>query len=248
MAEVKMPENNVHKVETINGEKIKIPELPGNQLNSQGRSKSVEGVEGAKPHKKTVGEKLRSVATGEDANGVLNYVIFKIAMPKAKDMLYNIASETLDTIVDTVTGGLSMKLFGDIKGARSSSDIVTHRSFTDYSSASRARGTVMSRTAETRPLVNIRQRSIGYNVDFEFRDRADAYEVLDKLIVQVRNHRFATVAYLYQLCRQPTTPILFEWGWDDLTSQNTGVRRVGSAFVLDLPEPIAMASDNDAPF
>lgn len=246
MAEVKMPENNVHKIETINGEDIVIPELPGNAIDDRGRPNETEGVVSAKPHKKTVGEKVKKALTDENANSVLNYVIFKIAVPKAKDMMYNIASETLDTIVDTVTGGLSMKLFGDIKGARNST-VVTHRGFNDYASISKDRGRI-SRVPETRPIATVRQRSIGYSVDFEFTDRSTAYEVLDRLIVQVKNHRVATVGYLYQLCRQPTTPILFEWGWDDLTDRNAGVRRVGSVFVLDLPEPIALATDNDAPF
>lgn len=248
MAEVRMPENNVHKVETINGEDIAIPELPGNRIDEKGHSHETDGigVEGARPHKKTVSEKMKKALTDENANSVLNYVIFKIAVPKAKDMLYNIASETLDTIVDTMTGGLSMKLFGDIRGARHSS-VVTHRNFNDYANISKERGRI-SRTPETRPLVTVRQRNVGYSVDFEFRDRSTAYEVLDRLIVQVKNHRIATVGYLYQLCRQPTTPILFEWGWDDLNDRNAGVRRVGSVFVLDLPEPIAIATDNDAPF
>lgn len=180
----------------------------------------------------SVARKVQDILFGTDTKRVVEHVFLDILLPGARD-----------TFFDMVTGGLSMKLYGRDRGyGRRIRDYGSYEmEKRDYSSVSRGR------SYETRPLSSpqkVRRDAPGV-YDVAYSTHGQAYEVLDRLMAQIRVRGFVTVAQLYQLSSIRTSPTDFDWGWADLSAAR--VHESNGRYILMLPDPIP-AYTNEPPF
>lgn len=183
--------------------------------------KKVMRVTSSEPirRKKGLGKQFKSTFFGGDAKGAMQYVVFGVLVPAAKE-----------AIVDAGREGLERIVFGDSRNKRSAppSGSAGYISYNRYAAAGprqEAPARALSRRARARH-------------DFDeivLNSRTEAEEVIDRLFDLVSRYDAATVADLYDLVGLESTHADFKWGWIDI--RGAGVARVRSGFLLDLPEP-----------
>lgn len=183
--------------------------------------KKVERVTSSEPirRKKGLGKQFKSTFFGGDAKGAMQYVVFGVLVPAAKE-----------AIVDAGREGLERIVFGDSRHKRSAppSGSAGYISYNRYAAAG-ARPEAPARSLSRRA----RARH-----DFDeivLSSRTEAEEVIDRLFDLVSRYEAATVADLYDLVGLDSTHADFKWGWTDI--RGAGVARVRNGFLLDLPEP-----------
>ena len=232
MAEVKMPESLEER-------------FPGNSDKQKREANRMERhddiVKNAEPvvekgtakhRKKGLGEKVKESFIGdEDGKGVVEYIVYDVLIPAAKDMIF-----------EAITGGLSMRLFGESRGYSRVSKASGYTSYNKInarparsSQQVRSRGTEVIRTSE--PIHR------DYSDDVIFDERPEAYEVLDKLCSVIEACGFATVADLHQFSGMPIEYTDNSRGWTNLSKArvirlNRGENAGGYLLSLPNSEPI----------
>ena len=201
-----------------------VDEFPPNSDKSklgEYEDKKVERVTTSEPirKKKGLGKQFKNTFFGGDAKGALQFVIFGVLVPAAKDAL-----------ADAGAQGIERLIFGDSRYKRSAppSGPAGHIAYNRFS-ASGARAEAPTRTLSRRA----RARH-----DFDeivLTSRTEAEEVIDRLFDLVSRYEAASVADLYDLVGLASTHADYKWGWTDI--RGAGVARVRSGFLLDLPEP-----------
>lgn len=177
------------------------------------RVTSGEAIRKKKPLRKQFSETFVS----GDAKSAVQYVIFDVLIPAAKDM-----------IAEAGSAGIEKLIFGDSRRKRGSTPpmagptgYVQYNRMTQQSAPQRA----LSRRARARH-------------DFDeivLPARAEAEEVIDRLFDLVGRYESATVADLYELVGLSSAHTDQKWGWRNL--RGSGVSRVRDGYLLDLPEP-----------
>jgi hypothetical protein len=198
------------------------PEFPSNSESSKtGKKISPVVTRGASRRKKSLRRQFKETFVAGDAKSAIQYVIFDVLLPAAKDM-----------VVEAGSSGLEKLIFGEGRRRgmmRPPSGPTGHISYNRYSSESRFSGPqrAISRQARAR-----------HNFDEIVLDqRAEAEEVIDRLFDLVSRYETASVADLYELVGLDSVHTDNKWGWTDLTG--AGVTRVRGGYLLDLPEPEA---------
>lgn len=183
--------------------------------------KKVERVTSSEPirRKKGLGKQFKSTFFGGDAKGAMQYVVFGVLVPAAKE-----------AIVDAGREGLERIVFGDSRHKRSAppSGSAGYISYNRYAAAG-ARPEAPARS------ISRRARARHDFDEIVLSSRTEAEEVIDRLFDLVSRYEAATVADLYDLVGLDSTHADFKWGWTDI--RGAGVARVRSGFLLDLPEP-----------
>lgn len=136
----------------------------------------------AKKRKKSTGHRLRDIIDSDDTQSVIGYIFNSVLIPAAKDMIF-----------EAVTGGLSMRMYGDTRGYSRA----PRSGYTNYNKISR-RPTSQSRNAT--PTVHENRSRFRTNYDIELSSPGEAYEVLDRLCSIIEQTGYATVNDLCQLC------------------------------------------------
>lgn len=214
--------------------------FPGNQNKEVNRKTTPKDASDETPIKKIVsgnvvrqkkplGRRLSETIVGGSGKSVLEYVVFEVLVPAAKDMIADAASQAIEQM-----------LFGEVRSVsrrRASSSKPSgpggYVSYNRYSGASNNYG---GRREDPRDR-EISRRARGSH-DFDeivVETRAEAEEVIDKLFELISKYESASVADLYELVGLSAAYTDDKWGWTDF--RGAGVTRVRTGYLLDLPKP-----------
>lgn len=166
----------------------------------------------AKIHQKTTGEKLKETLFGEGVDNVGDYVIFDVIIPTLKEM-----------VVNSVSDGINMLLFGETKRGRSSSRN-SRSGYVQYESYSRNRDRDSGRRAQ-----------FDFS-DIEFETRADAIDVLDAIEDTISMYDVASVSDLYEFAGITPRPTDNNYGWTSVNTAEVLMKRNGN-YILSMPRP-----------
>lgn len=156
-----------------------------------------------------------------DIKSTVKYVTFDVLLLSFREM-----------VLDAINAGSERLMLGDSRRRGIHPPVSGPTGYVSYNryamgGASRvgAPQRVMSRMARARH-------------DFDeiiLQSRTEAEEVIDRLFDLVGRYGTATVADLYELVGLTASHTDNKWGWSDL--RGSGVTRVSTGYLLDLPEP-----------
>lgn len=176
--------------------------------------------------KKTLGRRFLETFVAGDPKQVLQYVIFEVLIPAARD-----------TAADAVSQGIERWLFGE---GRSSSRRTGSRpsggsgyvSYNRFSSALTNR--YSQQREDDRPPMG-RSRSVNDFEEIVVATRPEAEGVISGLFDIISKYEQVSIADLYELVGWNSEPIHHKWGWKDL--RGATARRITNGYILDLPRP-----------
>lgn len=173
--------------------------------------------------KKPFGKRFTETFVGGDARNVVQYVLFEVLVPAAKD-----------TIADAVSQGVERMIFGE---ARSPSRRTGYRPGGSSSYVSYNKFGSSKRDPRDRDEPRGLSRQARTNHQFDeilLATRAEAETVIERLYDLVNEYELATVADLLELVGETPSYTDGKWGWDDM--HGATVRRVREGYLLDLPK------------
>lgn len=215
MAEVKMPED-LHEMFPGNSNKDK-EKRRREAIDISLEPVAAKGV--AKQVEPSAGRRVRDTFINEDTKSIFSYIMNDVLIPAAKDMIF-----------EAITGGLSMRLFGDSRGYTRPAKT----GHTNYNKISSHRSTsyIQPRTPkETRQMA---PRNRGYNIKVP--TKGEAYEILDRLCTYIERCGYATVNDLCKELDWETEYTYNSYGWVDL--DDVRIRPRGNEWVLEIPPAI----------
>lgn len=170
--------------------------------------------------KKNVGRRLSENITGTDSRTVAEHVVFSVALPALKDLIFEVFTE-----------GMHQKLFGnDVSRARVGRQIAGKTSKISYESVSKKKPLGVGNNQE-RVISRVR----GDVDDIFLETRAEALEVIERMYDLLSTYGLVTVADLYGLVGQSAAFTDERRGWDDL--RGADVRHHRDGYMLVLPRP-----------
>lgn len=180
--------------------------------------KDIQQVTSAEPirRKKGLGKQFRSTFLGGDAKSAMQYVVFGVLIPAAKDAL-----------ADAGAQGIERLIFGESRSKRRTARPSGPDGYVGYNK--------ISSTTRPRPELSRRARSTHDFDEIVLTSRTEAEEVIDQLFDIVARYNSVSVSDLYALVGVRSNHVDQKWGWTDL--RGAGVARVRNGFLLDLPEP-----------
>ncbi|QBZ73598.1 hypothetical protein SEA_ROSAASANTEWAA_34 [Streptomyces phage RosaAsantewaa] len=170
--------------------------------------------------KRTLTSRLLESFSGDDGRSVMDYVLFDVLIPAAKDAM-----------VDAIKEGAERIFFGDARGTsrRVSRSGGAHP--TNYNS--RYNVSTNRPAAAERPAARRRTSREFEPVILE--TRAEAQDVIETLVDIQEKFGQATVSDMNDLVGQTGTFTDEKWGWTELGSAR--VTRVREGYLVDLPAP-----------
>lgn len=201
----------------------KIIDYPANSNKAKrGEIKKQEKVITGKviKKKKTLGKKFAETFLGDDLESVSAYIIHDVIIPAAKNMMS-----------DTVSNGIEMLLFGQVRGSRTARD--KNKSYVSYNSPYREQGKVN----------NERQFSTKNRARHNFDDiilesRGEAELVLSHLVDLTEDYGMARVADLYDLVDITSNFTDDKYGWTNLSQAQ--IERVRNGYLINLPRTVVL--------
>lgn len=190
-------------------------------------NKKVERVTSSDPirRKKSLGKNFKKTFFGGDARGAIQYVIFGVIIPAAKD-----------TLAEAGAQGIERLIFGDSRRRPSVSRPSGPQGYVSYNRYAMG-GQQQEAPART---LSRRARSMHDFDEIVLSSRREAEDVIDRLFDLVGQYGSATVSDLYELVGLQSTHTDNKWGWED--ARGAGVTRVRNGYLLDLPEPEPLTS------
>lgn len=183
--------------------------------------KKVERITSSEPirRKRSLGKNFKNTFFGGDARGAIQYVIFGVIIPAAKD-----------TLAEAGAQGIERLIFGESRRrpAARPSGPQGYVSYNRYS---------MANQQQEAPGRNISRKARATH-DFDeivLTSRNEAEDVIERLFDVVSRYDSVTVSDLYDMVGLQSTHVDQKWGWVDL--RGAGVSRVRNGYLLDLPEP-----------
>jgi hypothetical protein len=170
--------------------------------------------------RRPLGKQFRNTFFGGDANTAIQYVIFNVLIPGAKD-----------SIVEAGQGFIEKLVYGDARPRRGPmsnplGQVSYHRMSQQQPQSRTSMPQALSRRARSRFAFD----------EIVIPSRQEAEEVLDRLFDLISKYDTATVADLYELTGLASSHIDHKWGWTAL--RGASVNRVrGGGYLLNLPEP-----------
>lgn len=201
-----------------------IPDYPPNsEASRQGppETKNIKRVTSGQPvrRRKSLRKQFSDTFVAGDAKSAMQYVMFDVLIPAAKDMIAEAGSQ-----------GIEKLIFGESRRRGSSSPSSGPTGYVSYNRYAMAH----KQTAPQRTMT--RQARARHDFDeIVLQSRAEAEEVIDRLFEIVSRYGAVTVADFYELVGLPSTHTDNKWGWSDL--RGAGVSKVRTGFLMDLPEP-----------
>ena len=167
--------------------------------------------------KKGLWRKITETFTGDDARSVGSYVLWDIAIPAFKDLVF-----------DIIKNGAERSLYGEVR-ARGRNDRYGSRSSYDKMFAKSD-----SRDSRSgRRELSSRARSTHDFGEIVLETRVEAEKVLDTLTELIDQYDVATVNDLYDLVEITGNFTDDKWGWTNLS--NARAVRVRDGYLLELP-------------
>lgn len=208
-------------------EVVKLDQFPSNSHKSK-EKKTKEIVETKKiikgtvrRKKKPVGSRVKDAIISEDGIEVRDHLIGDILIPALKD-----------TVINLVSDGINMLLWGDTNGGRSRSRRDSERSRVSYES-------YYDRSSRYERSGRYSRRSNVHDLDdVVFDSRNEAEDVLEAMLNILDEYDFVTVGNFNDLVGIRTNPTDFKWGWDNLARSQ--VDRVRDGYIIRLPRAIAL--------
>lgn len=170
--------------------------------------------------KKSFVKRVVDAFVGEDVGDVKSYLLYDVTIPAIKNL-----------VMDLVSNGASMMLFGDTTHRRGNMSRVGSSSYVNYGSYSNER---RRNDRYTRP----NRRATHDFGDILFETRQDAEEVLGTLVDFTEIYGQATVSDLYDLIGKTSEYTDRGYGWKALGSSR--VVRDRDGYILDLPPVIVL--------
>lgn len=167
--------------------------------------------------RKGLGKQFKNTFFSGDARGALQYMIYEVLIPAAKE-----------AIVDAGRGGLEKLVLGQSR-RQSAAPSSGAGGYVSYDKISRQQRTLSPRS-----------RARHNFDDIVLETRQEAEDVIDRLFDLVGNYGVATVSELYELVGIQATHTDEKWGWQEL--RGAGVSRVRGGYLLDLPDPEPLTS------
>lgn len=169
--------------------------------------------------KKSMGRRLSETFLEDDSSNVLDYILYDVLIPSAKETLSNV-----------VTNGIEMLLFGEARGNRTVRDRgksrVSYQSYYDRD--------------DRKPKPRGRGRRTCHDFDdIIFDSRGEAEEVLSALVDLIDDYDQATVGDFYDLVGMSGTYVDTKWGWDNLSPAYIERAR-GGGYLIRLPKTIEL--------
>lgn len=201
------------------------PEFPPNSERSRKSVPTAKDLSpvvtgGAVKRRKSLRRQFKETFVAGDAKTAVQYVIFDVLLPAAKDM-----------VVEAGSQGIEKLIFGDSRRRGSSHPAAGPTGYVSYNRYSMGE----SRSSSSQRAIS-RQARARHNFDEIVLDqRAEAEEVIDRLFDLVSRYESASVADLYELVGLASTHTDNKWGWTDLSG--AGVSRIRGGYLLDLPDP-----------
>jgi hypothetical protein len=186
--------------------------------------------------KKGLGRKFKETFVVGDARTTRDYVIFEVMIPAVRDMMF-----------DAVEGAFKRMIYGESARHRPGATSggypgLGHVNYGGYSSI-KPTGGPGSRPAQTsQPQRQLSRMSKARNSFDEIiiPDRHGAEEVIERMFDILSQYGSVSVADLYELTGLASSHTDIKWGWTQLRGAKA-IRLRQGGFVLDLPEPQALA-------
>lgn len=183
---------------------------PGNsnkEKEQKPEKKTLEKVTDGKviKRKKSLGKRFLETFISEDIHDVKQYLIEDVLIPSAKEMILD---------------GMEMMLLGRTTRNRSKNN---YGKVTNYNSISKG----------DRRDRNRNQARMSFD-DVYFESRAEAEEVLSRMVDTIEEYQVVTVADMYDLAGVTSSFTDHKWGWSNLASAS--VSRVREGYILNLPK------------
>lgn len=226
--------NNMHL--DNNDEEVEVIKVDKKDL------KPVVATQPKKANKNLIGRLVSGVVGPEGASGIGEYINEEIIKPAIKNAILDTATSGLNVIVDSITSGIQMAIFGE-KG----------RPVNRYGSASRYRGygnpsggynnrtNYTSRYTSQQPEpVTDRTRTVGrssrHGVDeYVIEDRYDAAEVLTQLTEAADNYNSVSIADYYDLIGVASVYTDNDYGWTMDSIVRATIVTVRGGYVIKFP-------------
>lgn len=181
--------------------------------------------------KKPIARRFAEAFGAKEGQGVIEYIICDIIVPATKNML-----------LDSISDGVEMALFGDVSSRRRrpSYDRRASGSRYEYDRVSWRDGQRRDddRRKDRERSERNRVSSIQDYEYIEFTYKEDAENVINGLIDIIDSYGDTTVSDLYELSGYTAEPQMRNYGWTALGSAS--VKRIRNAYVLDLPRPVLL--------
>jgi hypothetical protein len=206
---------------------METPEFPPNSdASKRFVQKDVKRVTSGEPvrRRRSLRKQFSDTFIAGDVKSAIRYVTLDILLPAAREMIWEAGSE-----------GWRKLLFGESFRRRGST--MPQSGPTGYVSYNRPY--MMGHPMTSAQRVMSRRARARHDFDeIVLESRAEAEEVIDRLIDLVSQYETATVADLYELVGLAASHTDAKWGWTDV--RGAGVSRVRDGYLLDLPEPIPL--------
>lgn len=178
------------------------------------KEKRVEKVvKGKAKTKKNEVRRITDLFISEDAGNVKSYIFMDVLVPAIKK-----------AVSDIVTDGISMILYGDTGGRKSSSrssSKVSYRSYYDDRRDGR-------RDSESRTRTRF-----DYD-DIVFETRGEAELVREQMVEMIDRYGFVTVADMYDMADLTSPYTSNKYGWTNIRSAEAV--RIRDGYILKLPK------------
>ena len=173
--------------------------------------------------KKSGLSKLSDIFIAEDINNVKSYIMYDVIIPAAKDLIINIATETVHTLFG---GGRRSGSNGSLLGLARGSSYVAYNKYSD-------------RRDPRSSYDDSRNRARFDYDDIIYETRAQAMDALDIMEDAIDRYGFVTVADMYDIVDQSAPYTGNRYGWYGLRDAEI-TRLRGGGYIIRLPkaEPI----------
>lgn len=179
--------------------------------------------------KKTLTARFLDTFFGDDSRNAAQYVMSDVLIPAVRE-----------TIADAISQGVERMIFGEVRSTsrrtgRRPGDSGPYVSYNRYSSPSSTRP--RSHRDEPRTMSRRERGSHDFG-NIILATRAEAEEVIHRLVIALEQYESVSVADLYELLGMDSDYTDDNWGWTDL--RRADVRRVPDGYRLVLPrtEPL----------
>lgn len=206
---------------TIDTDNFKPNSYKSKEIEVEDTKKIEKVVEGkVTTKKKSFISKVKDTFVSEDVGSVGDYILLDIIVPAVKDNL-----------LDIVSRGVEMLLFGGAPQTRSRGSRTGSKVYTSYDTYYRPeRRREAERRSESRYRASRRDIS-----DIVLDSRGEAETVLDHMADLCETYGQVTVADLYDLVGISGNYTDNGYGWTDL--RDAGVRRTRDGYILALSRP-----------
>jgi hypothetical protein len=172
--------------------------------------------------RRPLGKQFKHTFFGGDANTAVQYMIFNVLIPAAKDAM-----------VEAASSGFEKLVFGDARPRRG--PMSNPLGQISYHRMSQQQPQSQRQSSMPQALSRAGRARFAFD-EIVIPSRQEAEEVLDRLFDLISKYDTATVADLYELTGLASSHIDHKWGWSAL--RGASVSRVrGGGYLLNLPQP-----------